>query len=147
MSEDKNRILEIPESQRAKISNGRMGDMLFSLGEMLFSFEGRINRAKYWLYSFLLSIIWLVGLFVDLLTTGEPGTFYWISVLVWFWPFLNVHVKRCHDRNKSGSYFLVAFIPFINILYFLEVGFFIGTVGSNRFGLDPLAQTNKLKRR
>ena len=51
-----------------------------------------------------------------------------------------VGIKRWHDRDKSGWWSLIAFIPLIGFLWVLiECGFLAGTSGSNRFGEDPLA--------
>ena len=48
-------------------------------------------------------------------------------------------VKRWHDRDKSGWFVLVNFIPFIGTIWALvELGFLRGTMGPNRFGPDPL---------
>jgi uncharacterized membrane protein YhaH (DUF805 family) len=51
----------------------------------------------------------------------------WISVAV--------QVKRWHDRDKSGWWFLMNFVPIIGWLWVLiECGFLRGTPGPNRFG-------------
>jgi uncharacterized membrane protein YhaH (DUF805 family) len=49
-------------------------------------------------------------------------------------------VKRYHDRNKSGWWILIVFVPVIGGLwYFIECGFLRGTPGPNTYGPDPLA--------
>ena len=117
-------------------------DYQYSKRAMAFlAFEGRINRAKFWLYSLLLTPIWLIGLMIDLSTTGEFGGFYWMGVLICLWPTLALNVKRCHDRDKSGWFYLVAFIPIVNLWYLVEVGFLKGAEGDNRYGPNPLGQT------
>ncbi|MGA9117383.1 MAG: DUF805 domain-containing protein [Bacteroidota bacterium] len=108
--------------------------------QVLFSLEGRINRARYWLYSLLLLPVWLGAVVVDLATTGELGAIYWLAVVVCLWPGVALNVKRCHDLNRSGFFYLIAFIPFVSIWYVVEAGFLRGTVGENRFGPDPLGQ-------
>ncbi len=51
-----------------------------------------------------------------------------------------VTIKRAHDRDRSGWFLLIVFIPFIGSLWLLiELGFLRGTVGGNRFGPDPVA--------
>ena len=50
-----------------------------------------------------------------------------------------VLAKRWHDRNKSAWWAFIHLVPIIGILWtFVELGFFRGTTGKNRFGLDPL---------
>jgi uncharacterized membrane protein YhaH (DUF805 family) len=57
------------------------------------------------------------------------------------WSGIAVGIKRYHDRNKSGFWVLIQFVPFIGaIWYFVETGFLTGTPGPNRFGPDPLAR-------
>lgn len=50
-----------------------------------------------------------------------------------------VLAKRWHDRNKSAWWAFIHLVPVIGVLWtFVECGFFKGTTGKNRFGLDPL---------
>ncbi len=49
-------------------------------------------------------------------------------------------MKRYHDRNKSGWWVLIVFVPVIGGLWYLiECGFLRGTPGPNNYGPDPLA--------
>lgn len=55
------------------------------------------------------------------------------------WPSIAVSVKRFHDRDMSGWWVLMALVPLIGTIFlFVVVGCLRGTVGSNRFGPDPL---------
>ncbi len=107
---------------------------------LLFSFEGRINRAKYWLGVVAVAIVpWLFFM----LAIAVNSTFlYWIAVLVsliTIWPSLAIHIKRWHDRGKSGWWILIVFVPFIGWIWALiETGFLPGTPGPNEYGPDPL---------
>ncbi len=47
-------------------------------------------------------------------------------------------VKRFHDLDSSGFWFLLFLIPGINVLLILPCMFLRGTAGSNRYGPDPL---------
>jgi len=50
-------------------------------------------------------------------------------------------VKRYHDRDKSGWWVLIIFLPVIGALWYLiECGFLRGTDGNNAYGPDPLAR-------
>jgi uncharacterized membrane protein YhaH (DUF805 family) len=109
--------------------------------EILFSFEGRINRAKYWGYSFVLIAILIIVAMMGMRVAGEAGMFssYAIAGLFAIWPSLALGIKRCHDRNRSGWFMLVSLIPIVSIWYLIEVGFLRGTDGANEYGEDPLA--------
>ncbi len=57
---------------------------------------------------------------------------------------LAVSVKRCHDRDRSGWFLLIYFIPIIGELWVsIELGFLRGTAGANRFGPDPLQRADR----
>jgi uncharacterized membrane protein YhaH (DUF805 family) len=57
------------------------------------------------------------------------------------WISLAIAVKRYHDRDKSGWWVLIIFLPVIGALWYLiECGFLRGTDGNNDYGPDPLAR-------
>lgn len=106
---------------------------------LLFSFQGRVNRAPFWGYT-AVSIGLMFMLAVLLRDQPETATTA-INVLsiVLLWPALAVQVKRWHDRDKSAWFLLVNLIPLAGPLWVLiECGWLQGTTGVNRFGADPL---------
>jgi uncharacterized membrane protein YhaH (DUF805 family) len=56
-------------------------------------------------------------------------------------------VKRLHDRDKSGWWTLMAFVPGIGALWLaIECGFLKGTNGLNRYGEDPtVLKSNQIR--
>ncbi len=127
--------------------------------ELLFSFQGRINRKKIW-FAFLIHILAAaaVGVIMTLLwqvvpgSVGEDGTFHvegaasipyliigFGYLVLAVWSGLAVAVKRVHDRGRSGWFILIQLIPLIGGIWFLIEAYFLkGTTGPNRFGEDPL---------
>ena len=54
------------------------------------------------------------------------------------WIVLAAHVKRWHDRDKSGWMALISLIPILGTVWVLvELGFLGGTKWANRYGDDP----------
>jgi uncharacterized membrane protein YhaH (DUF805 family) len=127
----------------------------------LFSAQGRINRAKFWsslIYYFVAGLI--AGLIYFILWQVIPGTVsadgsysvdgvtaipYLVLAFVYFvamvWSGICIGIKRFHDRDKSGWWILIQFVPLIGpFWYFIEAGCLRGTTGGNRFGPDPLAR-------
>jgi len=52
---------------------------------------------------------------------------------------VSTSVRRFHDRNKSGWWCLIGFVPVIGGFWLLiENGFLKGSVGPNQYGPDPL---------
>jgi len=120
---------------------------------LLFSFRGRVNRALFWLIAIGLGIAEAVVLGITfggvVLAVANPESarppvgalpmiFAVLLCAVFSWIHLAVSVKRCHDRNRSGWFMLVAALPILNVWYLIEVGFLPGTRGSNEYGPDPL---------
>jgi len=104
---------------------------------LFLSGQGRINRHPYWIASIILAVIdIIIGIvigFTDILALN-------IISLILVWPTIMLGIKRCHDRDRSGWFLLVALIPIVNIWVIIDLLFLRGTDGSNRFGEDPLAK-------
>lgn len=118
-----------------------------------FSFEGRARRAEFWwfvLFSIIIGIALnfvstMVGLTIPIMTdpytgaaVGYPilGLVYSLATLI---QSLALSVRRLHDRNMSGWWILIAFIPLIGGLVLLVFYILPGTQGDNKFGPDPKA--------
>ncbi len=103
----------------------------------LLATDGRISRSDYWL-RFQLPATVLIILIAALDPTAGYITL--VAALAIVWPYIAVGIKRAHDRNKSGWWLLITFVPAIgSIWYLVEFGILKGTEGPNRFGEDPLA--------
>ena len=126
-----------------------------TMQNLLFSFNGRINRAKFWLVLIAADVVFLVlcgilfavtGMSMDVAPDGTPsmvgggvigGLIALLLVVAVVWIGLAMGVKRYHDRNKSGWWVLASLVPIVSLCVIVELGFFDGTRGSNRYGLSP----------
>jgi uncharacterized membrane protein YhaH (DUF805 family) len=105
-------------------------------------FSGRARRREYWLFILLAIIIHIIGIVIDLgmetfgsLTGGLVTTLVSLALAI---PIMSVGVRRLHDTNRSGWWYLLSLIPLANLA--LIVLFCLnGTAGDNRFGADPKA--------
>jgi uncharacterized membrane protein YhaH (DUF805 family) len=67
-----------------------------------------------------------------------PSLFLFLgSILVYATTSFSVTVRRLHDSNLSGYFYLTQLIPFIGIAIFLMLMFIKGTDGPNRYGSNP----------
>ncbi len=109
-------------------------------GWFLFKFDGRINRAKFWLGYVVLWVAYAVIAGIAAAANSTTGwTIAGLLNLALLWPSLAISIKRWHDRDKSGWWVLIALIPFIGWIWALvETGFLPGTAGANQYGSDPL---------
>lgn len=116
-------------------------------GKFLLSFEGRIGRKAFWLFTAAVIAIYIVAMFflfnsIDLTGATEPSfpIWYWIMVLVLLWPSLAVQAKRWHDQDKSAWWILIGLVPFVGgLIVLIMCGFIAGSPGPNRFGAGPMA--------
>jgi uncharacterized membrane protein YhaH (DUF805 family) len=96
------------------------------------NFNGRASRSELWWFQ----LFYILVAFVASLINDD---FFWLSYIALFLPLLAVCVRRLHDKNKSGWWYLMSFVPIANIV--LLVWFCQrGTVGANNFGDDPLSE-------
>lgn len=131
-------------------------------------FSGRSRRKEFWMFALLNVIVTFVilalmlagGVSFSAMTAPGAGPeamaqafgpMFWIGfglLMLWglavFIPNIAVVVRRLHDRDMSGWWYLGLFgaqlIPFVNFLAsiaFLVLMLLPGTVGPNRFGPDP----------
>ena len=91
-----------------------------SLGQFLFSLEGRISRSQLWLRWVLPVVaihvvLWImiaIGAAAD--SPGMTRTFFVLWIIFWLvtlWPNIAIMVKRIHDRDKPGWLVLAYGIP------------------------------------
>ena len=111
-------------------------------------FSGRSQRVGYWMFS-LFNLLLFGGLF---LIGGLVGAFderggnilgmiviglIIVTILAVIVPTIAVTVRRFHDQDRSGWFYLLSFAPYVGGLILVVFMCIDGTPGSNRFGLNP----------
>ncbi|MGE4314100.1 MAG: DUF805 domain-containing protein [Pseudobdellovibrionaceae bacterium] len=106
------------------------------------TFSGRASRSEYWWW-FLFNILVAIGAGIldaaffgtsAAQTTGPLGA---LTTLALFLPSIAVFIRRLHDRDKSGWWFLFLFVPLIGFIVLMIWMIMPGTDGPNRFGVEP----------
>ena len=94
------------------------------------NFNGRASRSELWWFQLFYMLITFFSLFLS-------EDFFWLAYIGLFLPLLAASVRRLHDKNKSGWWYLMCLVPIANIVIFV---WFCqrGTIGVNDFGSDPL---------
>ncbi|MEO9971454.1 MAG: DUF805 domain-containing protein [Hyphomonadaceae bacterium] len=101
-----------------------------------FDFKGRSSASEFW-FSLLMLIIVFFLLALVLSALGEIAiiilSILYIGAII---PSLSVGVRRLHDTDRSGWWYLISLIPLASLVLWV---FFCmsGTKGPNRFGEDP----------
>ena len=103
------------------------------LTEKYAAFEGRAARSEFWWFV----LFGILGNGLLAAVSQILGGLFGLAILL---PSIAIAVRRLHDVDRSGWWYLLVLIPLIGGLI-LIFAFFIhrGTVGPNRFGPDPLA--------
>ena len=86
--------------------------------QLFFSYQGRINRAKYWLAILIYLIIGAVAFGILFALVGSHSTstlplaiiLTVVGYIILLASGLSVAVKRLHDRDKSGWWILIFYI-------------------------------------
>ncbi|SHH19154.1 DUF805 domain-containing protein [Marivita hallyeonensis] len=109
------------------------------------TFSGRAARSEFWWFVLFLMVMNLLLAILDralfgVTSDGQPisiiGAVFSLAIIL---PSIAVGVRRLHDLDKSGWWYLLILIPFLGALVLIY--FFVqkGSAGENRFGPDPLA--------
>ena len=134
-------------------------------------FSGRSRRKEYWMFVLLVLIVELVCFALmfaggfDMAAMSDPtggtvpeapGPLFWVGAgllgifaLAILVPSIAVTIRRLHDRDMSGWWYLglivASIIPIVGIIAviaFLVIMVLPGTAGPNRFGPDPKDPTS-----
>ena len=105
-------------------------------------FGGRSRRREYWYFVLFSSIITVVLSIIDgvigtLDSTTGLGLLSGIFTLAILIPTIAVSVRRLHDIDRTGWWFLISFIPLIGTIVLLVFAVQDSTPGGNRFGPNP----------
>lgn len=99
----------------------------------IFSVTGCASRTEFWVVVLGLAVVVLGPAFVFFEPYSKDAKLYVdIAALVTLWPLIAVQVRRWHDRNKSGWWVLINFVPVIGFFWVLvENGFLPGIADNN----------------
>lgn len=112
------------------------------------TFGGRARRKEYWWFSLFETLVMLPLIIGDAVIFGPEslaryglGPLTAIGLLGLFVPSVAVLIRRLQDSDRSGYWFLIAFLPYIGGLILLFLCILPGTDGENRFGPDPISDS------
>lgn len=109
-------------------------------------FSGRARRKEFWMFvliNFIISIVLTIIDRVAGLTYGtapaEYGILTTIYALAVLLPSIAVSIRRLHDINKPGLWFLIYLIPCVGFIFWIIFNVKEGDPGANQYGPDPKA--------
>ena len=97
-------------------------------GHLFFTFDGRANRARFWIAGLIFAVIYAVMTIIDYVT-DQSVVFQALNgmlIIVILIASIAVGVKRLHDRNKSGWYLLLFYlVPSMLVVIGVLIGAFV----------------------
>jgi uncharacterized membrane protein YhaH (DUF805 family) len=129
-----------PAGPRGYLEGGPVGfgDAIAEAFRNIFTYQGRASRSAYWWFALFEAIAWVGVLILALIFAAVhvPA----ISILLYVAAIigsvlvsLSLTVRRLHDSDKSGLWYLIVFVPFGGIVL-LVFTLLEGTPGQNRYG-------------
>lgn len=96
--------------------------------------EGRARRSEYWyfaLFAFLCSIVLtFIGGLIKFPFLG------YLASIALFLPSLAVAVRRLHDTDRSGWWYLIGIVPIVGVIWLLVL-FCTDSKPDNQYGPNP----------
>jgi len=114
------------------------GDAIAEAFRNMFNYQGRASRSAYWWFALFQVLAWvgvliLAFIFAAVHVPAVSILLYVAAVIGSILVSLSLTVRRLHDSDKSGFWYLIAFVPFGGIVL-LVFTLLEGTPGQNRFG-------------
>ncbi|MGF1742680.1 DUF805 domain-containing protein [Vibrio profundum] len=114
---------------------------LFAALKNYADFNGRARRKEYWMFVLFTVLACMVTVFLD--TVTRLPIFSALVMLALVIPSFAVTVRRLHDTNRSGWYFLLSFIPIAGPIVLFVFNVSDSHPGTNAYGPNPKGIENK----
>ena len=116
-----------------------MNDMFLPFARY-FDFQGRSTRKEFWLFFLFWIIGYALAVIIDIENNpdAEVGIAESLFILATIIPVYAVTIRRLHDIDRTGWWFIINFIPLIGSIVMIVFACTQGTEGVNRFGPSRL---------
>jgi uncharacterized membrane protein YhaH (DUF805 family) len=124
-----------------------MADWVLRPWRESFKFSGRVTRREFWFFQLQLvvaffGVMFLAGMVAGAAVGPEGDGVALGLVLLGFYIYalvanLAASVRRLHDHDKSGFFYLLSLIPLVGWIFYLIMMLTPGTPGENSYGYDP----------
>ena len=113
--------MELVESAKRNLTTGTYAQ-----------FSGRASRSEYWWFALASLLVIIVAAFIDGATGSVAVTL--LAYLFIIIPGLAVSVRRLHDTNRSGWYFLLNLNPLVGTILLFIWSVTPGDKKANQYG-------------
>ena len=110
-------------------------------------YTGRSSRSEYWYYVLFETLVTFgFSVVFGIIESTSPSLKTMVSLLIFCLYIvlkviaLSLTIRRLHDTNRSGWWFLLAFIPFVDIAVFIFM-LLPSDLNDNNYGAPPLLES------
>lgn len=103
------------------------------------TFRGRARRSEYWWFT-LFYVVWVIVMTVVASMLVSPESSGIVSLVLYLpmvIPGIAVTVRRLHDTNRSGAWYLINFVPIVGPIVLLVFMVMDSQPGENQYGPSP----------
>lgn len=121
--------------QDARVSS--LGQAVSACFSKYATFVGRANRAEFWYFYLFTILACFAAIILDMVIFGPESGALPITIIVSLAltiPNIAVAVRRLHDTNRSGWWYLVSLIPIAGPIALIVFWCLQGTPGQNAYG-------------
>lgn len=131
---------QLSKSEMANCTQNAISKREETWQEKFLTAEGRLNRKPYILRGWFLSCTpYIGGFLLGIMAGPDVAENVVLGLQILFaLPCLLLVIRRLHDIGRSGWWWLLIFIPFVNFIMGIYLMCKKGETGPNRFGPDPL---------
>ena len=96
------------------------------------NFSGRSTVRDYWMAALMNFVVgFIVGAVAVMVDIAALGTLYAIAVFI---PGISLAVRRLHDTNRSGWFYLINLIPLVGFIIFIVLLCMNSVNEGNKYG-------------
>jgi uncharacterized membrane protein YhaH (DUF805 family) len=101
-------------------------------------FDGRSSRSELWFW-LLFTLVASLGLIIVDAIIGTSGGLTAVFTLIILIPTLAVEIRRFHDIDRSGWWWMIGFVPLVGAIVLIIWWTTAGHEGMNKYGRNPLS--------
>jgi len=104
--------------------------------DSIFTYSGRINRMRFFYYFIASVVLYIAGYFLTTLNSDNSFILLLLAIFIYLisgFTLITGLVKRLHDVNRSGWWWLLSSVPLVDVVMVIYLLVAEGTKGKNKY--------------